>query len=91
MDIEVEMDTEDGHMMAMAKVVEDNGDQILIDLNHPFAGGKLTYDVEVLDVREQTPEEDLGTIEVYKLNTCASRSESVSPEYSRSKLPALVS
>tara|TARA_A100001015_G_C15029466_1_gene732361 strand:+ start:2731 stop:3216 length:486 start_codon:yes stop_codon:yes gene_type:complete len=66
MDIEVEMDTEDGQMMAMAKVVEDNGDQILIDLNHPFAGRKLTYNVEVLDVREQTPEEeDLGTIKEF--------------------------
>lgn len=34
-----------------------NGDDITIDFNHPLAGETLTFDVELLDVRDATPEE----------------------------------
>ena len=33
------------------------GDTIYIDANHPLAGEELHFDIEVLDVREATPEE----------------------------------
>ena len=34
-----------------------NGEDITIDFNHPLAGETLTFDVELLDVRDATPEE----------------------------------
>jgi FKBP-type peptidyl-prolyl cis-trans isomerase SlyD len=33
------------------------GDSITIDFNHPLAGKNLNFDVELLDVRDATPEE----------------------------------
>ncbi|MCA2004256.1 MAG: peptidylprolyl isomerase [Ignavibacterium sp.] len=33
------------------------GDDITIDFNHPLAGKDLEFDVELLDVRDATPEE----------------------------------
>ncbi len=33
------------------------GDDITIDFNHPLAGKTLTFEVELLDVRDATPEE----------------------------------
>lgn len=34
-----------------------SGDDITIDFNHPLAGETLSFDVELLDVRDATPEE----------------------------------
>lgn len=48
----------------IAKVIEINGDNIVIDANHPFAGRDVKFEVEVLDVREATDKE-LQTGEVY--------------------------
>jgi len=33
------------------------GDDVLLDANHPLAGVELTFDVEVVTAREATPEE----------------------------------
>jgi FKBP-type peptidyl-prolyl cis-trans isomerase SlyD len=38
-------------------VVEIDGDQIVIDRDHPLAGTSVAYDVEVVGVRDATPEE----------------------------------
>lgn len=38
-------------------VVSIDGDEVLLDANHPLAGIDLTFDVEVLSTREATPEE----------------------------------
>lgn len=32
-------------------------DDVTVDFNHPFAGKELEFDVELLDVRDATPEE----------------------------------
>ncbi|MEI6466558.1 MAG: peptidylprolyl isomerase [Verrucomicrobiota bacterium] len=34
-----------------------DGDEVLLDANHPLAGVELTFDVEVVAAREATPEE----------------------------------
>ena len=34
-----------------------DGENVTIDFNHPLAGETLTFDVELLDVRDATPEE----------------------------------
>jgi len=33
------------------------GEEVLLDANHPLAGVDLTFDVEVVTAREATPEE----------------------------------
>ena len=33
------------------------GDEVLLDANHPLAGVDLTFDVEIVDAREATPSE----------------------------------
>ncbi|WP_409522640.1 FKBP-type peptidyl-prolyl cis-trans isomerase [Nitrincola sp. MINF-07-Sa-05] len=38
-------------------VVEVEGDNVVLDGNHPLAGQTLTFDVKVVDVREATAEE----------------------------------
>ncbi len=38
-------------------ISEINGDQITIDFNHQMAGKTLTFEVEVIDVRDATPQE----------------------------------
>lgn len=38
-------------------IVDIDGDDITIDGNHPLAGMPLTFDVEIIDVREATREE----------------------------------
>ncbi|MDO4896401.1 MAG: peptidylprolyl isomerase [Moraxella sp.] len=48
--------TDDGHVM-LVTVKDVNDDVVIVDGNHPLAGVTLTFDVEVLDVREATPDE----------------------------------
>jgi len=50
--------TPDGAMVAMVAGIED--DKVMLDGNHPLAGLTLTFDVEVIDVREATEEELAG-------------------------------
>jgi FKBP-type peptidyl-prolyl cis-trans isomerase SlyD len=38
-------------------VVAVEGDDVLLDANHPLAGVELTFDVEIITVRPATPEE----------------------------------
>lgn len=47
---------EDGHQMPFA-ISEINGDQITVDFNHPLAGQDLTFEVEVVELRNATAEE----------------------------------
>ncbi|WP_294946783.1 peptidylprolyl isomerase [Sulfurivirga sp.] len=42
------------HSVEVTKV---DGDTITVDGNHPLAGQDLTFDVEIVDVRDATPEE----------------------------------
>jgi len=58
-DIEIGMqfqtDTPEG--MRIFTVVEINGDEIVLDGNHPMAGQTLIFDVEIKDIRKATEEE----------------------------------
>lgn len=47
--------TPEGAMIV--RIAEVREDAVLLDANHPLAGQKLTFDVEVLDVRDATKEE----------------------------------
>ena len=53
--VEVQADTPDGPLSFTVVAVE--GDEAVLDANHPLAGKTLTFDVEVLEVREATAEE----------------------------------
>ena len=53
--MQVQLRTSDGIQMATVTAVR--GDYATVDLNHPLAGMKLHFDVEVVAVREATPEE----------------------------------
>lgn len=48
--------TEDGHMM-LVTVRDVQDDMVIVDANHPLAGKKLHFDVEVTGIREASPEE----------------------------------
>ncbi len=50
-----EIDTEEGPRIAT--VIDIEGDEITVDLNHPLAGMTLHFAVSVLGVRDATPEE----------------------------------
>ena len=43
--------------LLLFRVIEINGDQVKLDGNHPLAGEKLTFDVEIMKIREATTEE----------------------------------
>jgi FKBP-type peptidyl-prolyl cis-trans isomerase SlyD len=47
--------TPEGGMVV--RIVEVRDSTVLLDANHPLSGKSLTFDVEVLDVRDATPEE----------------------------------
>ena len=40
-----------------AQVMEVSPEAVVVDLNHPMAGQNLHFDIEVLEVREATPDE----------------------------------
>lgn len=48
--------TEDGHVM-LVTVKDVTDDVVVVDGNHPLAGVELTFDVEIVEIREATPEE----------------------------------
>lgn len=48
----VEIQTEDGQIL-IAEVVSVNDESVTFDLNHPFAGRSLTFDVEVIDIKQK--------------------------------------
>jgi FKBP-type peptidyl-prolyl cis-trans isomerase SlyD len=43
--------------MLLFRVIELNGEEAKLDGNHPLAGEKLTFDVEVIGIREATADE----------------------------------
>lgn len=47
---------EDRHA-PVVRVLALEGEEVLLDANHPLAGVDLTFDVEIVAVREPTPEE----------------------------------
>jgi FKBP-type peptidyl-prolyl cis-trans isomerase SlyD len=47
----------EGGVQRQVRVVEVEGDDVTIDANHPLAGQTLHFDVNVIDVREATPQE----------------------------------
>lgn len=53
--MQFEAETDDGPQIVTVVSVED--DKITVDGNHEFAGYDLHYEVEVIEVREPTPEE----------------------------------
>jgi FKBP-type peptidyl-prolyl cis-trans isomerase SlyD len=53
--IEVQAETPDGPITFTVVAVEEK--EAVLDANHPLAGKTLTFDVEVVDVRDATAEE----------------------------------
>jgi FKBP-type peptidyl-prolyl cis-trans isomerase SlyD len=53
--VEVQAETPDGPLSFTVIAIE--GDDAVLDANHPLAGKTLTFDVEVLDVRDATADE----------------------------------
>ena len=53
--VEVQAETPDGPITF--KVVAVEADDAVLDANHPLAGMTLTFDVEIVDVREASAEE----------------------------------
>ncbi|WP_373532738.1 peptidylprolyl isomerase [Vampirovibrio sp.] len=51
----VQLQSEEGVMMAT--IVKQEGEQIILDANHPLAGQVLNFEVEILGIREASPEE----------------------------------
>lgn len=45
-------------------VLEINGDQIIVDGNHPLAGVSLNFDLRVIEVRDPSVEEAEGEVEL---------------------------
>ncbi|MBT0585790.1 FKBP-type peptidyl-prolyl cis-trans isomerase [Alteromonas oceanisediminis] len=59
MDVEVGMSfraTTDGGDQSVT-IIDVSDDEVVVDGNHPLAGIELTFDVEIVDVREATEEE----------------------------------
>ena len=53
---QIPMSTAEGqHMMGIVKEVKDEA--VVMDFNHPMAGKTLNFEVEVVEVREVTPED----------------------------------
>ena len=53
--MQFQMETANGPIIITVTKVE--GDEVFIDGNHPLAGQELTFDVEIMDVRDATAEE----------------------------------
>lgn len=49
--------TDSGEAAQVVQVVGFEGDQVLVDANHPLAGFTLYFDLEILEARDATPEE----------------------------------
>jgi FKBP-type peptidyl-prolyl cis-trans isomerase SlyD len=55
-DDEIELEDEDGNV-SLARVVEIDGDRIMLDFNHPLAGRVLAFTVTVVDLRPAAEDE----------------------------------
>lgn len=47
---------EDGHQMPFV-ISKIEGDEVTVDFNHPLAGQALTFDVELMEIRDASAEE----------------------------------
>jgi FKBP-type peptidyl-prolyl cis-trans isomerase SlyD len=56
--ITLQAHTPDGRVVTMV-VVSFDEEEVVVDLNHPLAGKDLVFEVEVVDIREASPEEIL--------------------------------
>jgi len=56
------MRTDSGEV-ALAFIDHSEGDEVVVNLNHPLAGKRLLFNVKVVDLREATPEELEGGCE----------------------------
>ncbi len=57
LEIGTQFETETDEGARLATVIDIEGDDVTVDLNHPLAGMTLNFDVTVLDVRDATAEE----------------------------------
>jgi FKBP-type peptidyl-prolyl cis-trans isomerase SlyD len=57
LEVEDDDDEEDDDDLMEATIVAINEDTVTLDFNHPLAGKTLTFSVNIIDVREATPEE----------------------------------
>lgn len=53
--MEVQLDSEQGPVLAFVSEIKE--EDVVLDLNHPLAGYDLTFDIEIIEVREAEPEE----------------------------------
>lgn len=53
--MQVQVETEGGPALAIVTGIE--GEDVVLDMNHPLAGMNLNFDVEIMDVRAATDEE----------------------------------
>lgn len=53
-DVGMQFETNDGQVVTVTKV---SPDTVTVDANHPLADQSLHFDVEVVDVRDATPDE----------------------------------
>ena len=53
----MEFQAETAQGMQVIRIAEVNGDEVTIDGNHPLAGERLHFDVNVADVRDATADE----------------------------------
>jgi len=51
-----ELERDDGSEL-VTRVLAVEGDLVVLDMNHPLAGQRVRFDIEVLDARAATPEE----------------------------------
>lgn len=57
LEIGTQFETETDEGARLATVIDIEGEDVTVDLNHPLAGMTLNFDVTVLDVRDATAEE----------------------------------
>ncbi len=57
LEIGTQFETETDEGARLATVIDIEGEDVTVDLNHPLAGMTLNFDVTILDVRDATAEE----------------------------------
>ncbi len=55
--MEFEAETPDGDDFMIVRITDIDGDNVTVDGNHPLAGQRLNFDVEVTAIRDATEEE----------------------------------
>ncbi|WP_350561337.1 peptidylprolyl isomerase [Psychrobacter sp. CAL346-MNA-CIBAN-0220] len=53
----MQFQSEAGGQVMLVTVTDVNDDEVIVDANHPLAGKRLTFDVEIQEVRAATEEE----------------------------------